>query len=238
MWARCPSTHAQKQCFVTLKQRHSHTGCSRNTGRICCGSDGRFYPVFRPHTRRSRPHRLSKELSLSESLHNKVASMSRTILRLVERHKELQAEVRVTYPLKQQMQRRQSVQKRSPKPSKTEVLEVTPVHFELRLRRGATTPGLHPCRPVRSSNQTCSNVGHFLLITTSCFGRPAEGLLLSSSPSSFVSLSPPRPLSLILYLYLSGSLQPTNAPFFSLQPTNAFCVLRPFHFCGGGGLMV
>ncbi|CAN0135629.1 unnamed protein product [Pylaiella littoralis] len=37
--------------------------------------------------------RLSKELSLSESLHNKVASMSRTTLRLVERHKDLQAEV-------------------------------------------------------------------------------------------------------------------------------------------------
>ncbi|CAM9507245.1 unnamed protein product, partial [Scytosiphon promiscuus] len=37
--------------------------------------------------------RLSTELSLSESLHNKVASMSRTILRLVERHKGLQEEV-------------------------------------------------------------------------------------------------------------------------------------------------
>eukprot|EP00752_Nemacystus_decipiens_P005509 g4985.t1 len=37
--------------------------------------------------------RLSKERSLSESLHNKVASMSRTILRLAERHKELEAEV-------------------------------------------------------------------------------------------------------------------------------------------------
>ena len=39
-------------------------------------------------------YRLSKELCFSESLENKVASMSRTILRLVERHKELQAEVR------------------------------------------------------------------------------------------------------------------------------------------------
>ncbi|CAM9502342.1 unnamed protein product [Hapterophycus canaliculatus] len=38
--------------------------------------------------------RLSKELALSEILHNKMASMSRTILRLVERHKNLQAEVR------------------------------------------------------------------------------------------------------------------------------------------------
>ena len=38
--------------------------------------------------------RLSKEVCLSESLQNKVASMSRTILRLVERHKELQTEVR------------------------------------------------------------------------------------------------------------------------------------------------
>ncbi|CAM9412623.1 unnamed protein product [Ectocarpus fasciculatus] len=37
--------------------------------------------------------RLEKEISLSESLHNKVASMSRTILRLVERHKDLQAQV-------------------------------------------------------------------------------------------------------------------------------------------------
>eukprot|EP00903_Cladosiphon_okamuranus_P007969 g7691.t1 len=37
--------------------------------------------------------RLSKEISLNENLHNKVASMSRTILRLAERHKELQTEV-------------------------------------------------------------------------------------------------------------------------------------------------
>lgn len=38
--------------------------------------------------------RLSKERCLSESLENKVACMSRTVLRLVERHKELQTEVR------------------------------------------------------------------------------------------------------------------------------------------------
>lgn len=38
--------------------------------------------------------RLSKEIALSERLQDKVASMSRTILRLIERHKELQAQVR------------------------------------------------------------------------------------------------------------------------------------------------
>lgn len=104
-----PATTSRKQRWSLPPTKFASLGCSCDTGEEFVERDDQIYCCVcllsrekekeKQHSSFSPTHRLSKECSLSESLHNKVASMSRTILRLAECHKELQAEVRATYLL-------------------------------------------------------------------------------------------------------------------------------------------